>query len=75
VKRYRLTLKGRELAWRWLDIEIKTMWATVLMTLVLAYFVIGCSVKAGGWSVCFLDHTNLELSVQHPHGDPNGPQD
>jgi len=33
----------------------------------------GCSVTAGGWSLCLLDHTNLELSVQHPHADPNAP--
>ncbi len=34
---------------------------------------LGCSLKAGGWSVCFLDHANLELTVAHPHTDPNGP--
>jgi len=41
--------------------------------LAVALALSGCSVKAGGWAVCFLDHTNLELSVQHSHGDPNGP--
>jgi len=40
------------------------------------FMAIGCSLKIGEWgSVCFLDHANLELTVQHPHGDPNGPQD
>jgi len=32
----------------------------------------GCSITAGGWSLCLLDHTNLQLSVQHEHADPNG---
>ncbi len=42
----------------------------------IAIAVSGCSLKIGEWgSVCFLDHANLELTVQHPHGDPNGPQD
>jgi len=35
----------------------------------------GCSFSAGGWSACFLDHSNLELTVSHPHGavEPNAP--
>ena len=41
----------------------------IVATLALA----GCSVKAGGWSACFLDHANLELRVAHPHVDPNAP--
>jgi len=39
----------------------------------LLVVLLGCSASAGGWSVCFLDHANLELSVAHPHADPNGP--
>jgi len=39
----------------------------------LAALLSGCSVTAGGWSLCLLDHTNLQLSVQHEHADPNGP--
>jgi len=39
----------------------------------LAALLSGCSFSAGGWSACFLDHSNLEITVSHPHGsaDPN----
>jgi len=37
----------------------------------LAALLSGCSITAGGWSLCLLDHTNLQLSVQHEHADPN----
>jgi len=44
----------------------------VLLVVVLA--LAGCSASAGGWSFCFLDHANLDVSIQHPHGgDPNAP--
>jgi len=42
-----------------------------LIFLVLA--VAGCSVSAGGWSACLLDHADLTLRVAHPHVDPNAP--
>jgi len=32
----------------------------------------GCSIKAGGWSICFLDNANLTLEVAHDL-DPNAP--
>jgi len=43
--------------------------AAVSLVLVL----LGCSASAGGWSFCFLDHADLTVRVQHPHADPNGP--
>lgn len=34
---------------------------------------LGCSFSAGGWSLCLLDHSDLTLTVSHPHADPNAP--
>lgn len=45
------------------------LWGTIIVVTVTT----ACSFSAGGWQDCFLDHTNLELSVQHAHGDPNAP--
>jgi len=41
--------------------------------LLAALALAGCSFSAGGWSACFLDHSNLEITVSHPHAgaDPN----
>lgn len=46
----------------------------ILVVSIALLLTLGCSLKIGEWgSVCFLDHANLELTVQHPHDDPNGP--
>jgi len=44
----------------------------VVLALVVLWLT-ACSFSAGGWSACFLDHSNLEITVSHPHGsaDPN----
>ena len=41
------------------------------VVLVVALGALGCSVTAGGWSVCILDHTDLQLTIAHEHTDPN----
>jgi len=44
-----------------------------VLPIVLLLALVGCSLKVGGWSACFLDHANLQITVAHPHDDPNGP--
>jgi len=41
--------------------------------LIVVLSLAGCSLTAGGWSLCLLDHSNLTLTVSHPHADPNAP--
>ncbi len=51
------------------------MIGALIKGVLLCVAISGCSFSAGGWSACFLDHSNLEITVSHPHGavDPNAP--